>query len=321
MRHYLSASYHRVFAFSVGFLFWILWLFNAASGVNAKDIAQDMMRSFAKDNNYSCEGNNFKATCNAANIVLDDTIALKNVKLDTTLNNKNASFNIRGNFQITDNSITQEQKPFIPEKFQCSAQAVLQRATLAQDIKCQLDSPIYTLLINNLLDTQSEIFQSKNLDEVIQEVSTIFEGINEDTDETELKNKFSKFQLNPKQITIQLKGSKLGDSLFAAMKTTQPDMTRESYNSTIALGAAMIPASLAQFKEVSSETSVNLSKAGGAIADVLISRKESAKIILKRKTTTPLNLASLPDFIQKVDSNFEYFLSIFNDYEIISSTQ
>ncbi|RDU71582.1 hypothetical protein CQA66_06385 [Helicobacter aurati] len=321
MRHSLSNSYCRIFSLCSSLSLLFLWLFNSAFTIEAKDIAESFMRFMAKDNSYSCEGDRFKATCSAPKIMIANdstsTTAIKNLKITTALNNKNASFHMSGNIQITDQEITATQKPFLPQRFQCSTQYSVQKVTMAQEINCQIDSSIYTLLLNNLLDIQSENFQSKNFDEIIDSLATI----SENTTEKELKNILSKFRVNPKQITIQLKGSKLGDSLFQAMKTTQPDMTRESYNSTIALGAAMIPASLAQFKEITSETNANLSKAGGAIADVLISRKESAKITLKRKTTTPLNFADLPAFIQKADSNIEYLLAILNDYQITSSTE
>ncbi|STQ86993.1 hypothetical protein LS73_006800 [Helicobacter muridarum] len=302
---------------SISMLFFSLFYFAFGSG--AKELAESFVTSLLENpKDYFCDGNRSKATCNAKIIKLDKNIKLRNVILDVVVNNKNSSWSFKGDIDISDAGLEPIKKVFLPNKFDCNHKYNLKNIILSSDDKCNISSSTYDLTLHSLADTQSDVFRSKNIDDAIQDSVAMFEGIDQNQD---LEAVLSKFKFNHKQLVINLKGSQLGDSVFKAMKANDSSLTKEVYDSTIALGVAMIPSYLSQLPNITPATSSSLSKVAGSIADIITSRKESAKITLKRKSNTPVSLSLLIDFIDNLDSDRGDAFLFINDYDITSISE
>lgn len=284
---------------------------------SAKDAAESVMKKLGGTDTgfvYDCIGNDTKASCTAKHLMIDNTLTLRNVKVDYILNDKSANTGIAFDLQIKDPSIDSSVRELLPKSVNCTSPSTLQGTIYKGSLTCSLTSPTYTMQLKGAGALESKHLDKKDIASAIEEVESLFD------DATDPQDALNDFRIDPREFMIELKGVKLGDKILAVLKKDEPAMTKEQYNATINMGVAMVPVALAN-GGLSQTTIDRLTRAATAIGEVLTSQKQQATITLKRKSGTMLDLADLPTFMANVDSDPMRLLQYLDEYQIAVVTR
>ena len=158
---------------------------------------------------------------------------------------------------------------------------------------------------------ESHRFLNKDIDKVFDDLEQMLEDI----DDSNMQQKLKDFKVDIREIVLDVRGIQFANKMFDVLKKDDPNFTKEQYNATVNMGVAMVPVGLANAR-VSESSLEQVSKAAAALGDIALSKKQQAIITLKRKSAAMLELADLPDLMQKIDADPSVLLKYLDEYEI-----
>lgn len=281
--------------------------------ISAKDFGEKVMMGMSMGKTgfiYDCQGNDVKASCIARKVDVEDGISLRNVKLDYMIDNKNFNQAIAFDLQVSDPSIDRATLEFMPKRIVCSLPSNLQGKTYKGQLTCEINAPAYILKIKGVGSMESHRFSNKDIEKVFDDLEQMLDDIDSDMQQT-----LRDFKVDLREIVLDVKGIQFANKMFNVAKKEEPGLTREQYNATVNMGVAMVPVGLAN-AGVSESTLEQVSKAAAALGNIALSKKQQAIVTLKRKSVGMLELADLPNLIEKIEADPSVLLKYLDEYQI-----
>lgn len=277
-------------------IIFILFFSFIEAKIGANDFSKSFIESFLQDSNaiasnindskdfdtrkYVCKGDDNKSTCTIKSLTLD-TLILKDVKVTTTLDSKNANFAFSANVDKFSND-DEENKDFIPKKIDCKLDSTLDSNIISNKSICDVTADTYTIKGDFTSEWKSSSFSNKEIGEILGNMD---------------ENK-SKYKILLKDVSLNLDAPKLGDKLFAYSKRDNPEIKKEEFISKVNIVLTSFPMIAAQDGDISPETLLDFSNLAIAIGAVLTSKKKGVIVTFTRKNST---FEDLESFTKKLE--------------------